>query len=87
MSGVKKMIKHRLDELAYLELLKENGGSIPEATTSLSLRVPTEIARKIDFISNKLEISRSDLIRSFLEVSVSEALQELDVDPNEILNL
>lgn len=87
MSKVKKLVQTRLNELAYFEMLKEDEGLIVDPTlTSISLRVSKDLVKQIDIIANKLELSRSDVVRSFLSASVSEAFQELGMSVEEVLD-
>lgn len=87
MSKIKKMVQSRLSELAFIEMQKdaEAGLIVDHTMASISLRVPKDLVKQIDIIANKLELSRSDVLRSFLSASVSEAFQELNMSVEEVI--
>lgn len=86
MSKIKEIVQSRLNELEYIKMQKEDDSLIvDQTTTSISLRVSRDLVKQIDIIANELELSRSDIIRSFLSASVSEAFQGLNMSFEEIL--
>lgn len=89
MSNIKQMIQHRLNELALIELQKEEDILINTDSTlvTISIRVPKDLVKQIDIIANKLQLSRSDIIRSFLTSSVTEGFKGLDMSVEEVLEL
>lgn len=86
MSKVTEMVKYRLMELSYLENFKDDEGlNLDPSTTSLSLRISKDLLKLIDIIAKKLEMSRSDVVRSFLSASASEAFEELNMSVDEVI--
>lgn len=89
MSNIKQMIQHRLNELALIELQKEEDilRNTDSTLVTVSIRVSKDLVTQIDIIANKLELSRSDVIRSFLNSSVSEGFKALEMDVEEVIEL
>lgn len=89
MSNIKQMIQHRLNELALIELQKEEDilRNIDSTLVTVSIRVPKDLVNQIDIIANKLQLSRSDVIRSFLNSGVSEGFKALEMDVEEVIEL
>lgn len=83
MSKIKQVVKSRLDELALIELqAQEEAPPKPDMATA-SVRLYVETIKNLDIVAQKLELTRSDVIREFLDVGVREALIELKIDPLE----
>lgn len=89
MSNIKQMIQHRLNELALIELQKEEDilRNTDSTLVTVSIRVSKDLVTQIDIIANKLQLSRSDVIRSFLNSSVSEGFKALEMDVEEVIEL
>lgn len=83
MSRIKKMVKSRLNELALIELQAQAVEPPKPELVAASVRLYLETIKNLDLVAEKLELTRSDVIREFLDVGVREALVELNVDPLE----
>lgn len=84
MSNIKELIKLRINELALLELQEEEDEARTPEMVGISLRMPSDTVSKIDLVAKKLKMSRSEIIRTFLEAGVNEALRELNVGIEEV---
>lgn len=80
------MVSYRLMELAYLDYIKEEQET-GSNTTAISLRLPKGLLRQIDYVADRLEFSRSDLIRYFLDMSVKESFEELKITKEEFFKI
>lgn len=80
MSKIKELVQSRLNELAIIESRKEEELPKPDMTTT-SVRLRNSTVNNLELISKELELTRSDLIREFLNAGVREALIELQIDP------
>lgn len=87
MSKIKEIVQSRMNELAFLEMQKDidDGLIVDQTMKSISLRVSKDLITLIDIIADKLQLSRSDVIRSFLSAGASEAFQELDMSTDEVI--
>lgn len=85
-SRVADMVSYRLMELAYLDYIKEEQET-GSNTTAISLRLPKGLLRQIDYVADRLEFSRSDLIRYFLDMSVKESFEELKITKEEFFKI
>lgn len=85
MSNIKELIKLRINELALLEMQEEEDEAKTPELVGISLRMFSDTVSKLDLVAKKLKMSRSEIIRTLLEAGVNEALKELNVDYEEVI--
>lgn len=85
MSNIKELIKLRINELALLELQEAEDEARTPEMIGISLRMPSDTVSKLDLVAKKLKMTRSEIIRTLLEAGVNEALKELNVDYEEVI--
>jgi len=85
MSKIQELIQSRLNELALIELQEERNEILKPETVGVSLRINSDSVDKLDLIAETLKLSRSDVMRSFLEAGASEALQALNLSVSEVV--
>lgn len=86
MSKIKELIQARINELAMMELEEEIMAARTPEMTSISIRVSKDSLKKIDLIAEKLQLSRSDIARSFLDAGTAEAFQSLEIPVSEVVD-
>lgn len=86
MSKIKNLIQSRLNELALMELQEEEDELKKPNMVGVSLRISSDSVDKLDLIAEKLKLSRSDVMRSFLEAGATEGLQTLNLSVDEFIN-
>lgn len=86
MSKIKELIQSRINELAILELQEQDHSLQNPEMMTISIRMSRDSVKKLDLIADKLQLSRSDIVRTFLESGASEALQALDVPVSEVVD-
>lgn len=86
MSEITDLIQSRLNELALIELQEEREEMMKPEMVSVSMRVSSDTVDKLDLIAETLKLSRSDIMRSFLEAGANEALQALNLSIYEVID-
>lgn len=86
MSKIKQIVQSRINELAILELDEEENHNRNSEMTAMSLRIPKDSVRSLDLVAEKLQLSRSDVARAFIQAATTEALQELNLSPSEVID-
>lgn len=86
MSKIKQIVQSRINELAILELAEEDNYNRNSGMTAMSLRIPKDSVRSLDLIAEKLQLSRSDVARAFIQAAATEALQELNISVSEVVD-
>ncbi|MEK4715954.1 ribbon-helix-helix protein, CopG family, partial [Sporosarcina sp. FSL K6-5500] len=64
---------------------EEHNEFLKPEMTGVSLRVTSDTVDKLDLIAQQLQLSRSDVMRSFLEAGASEALTALNLPVSEVV--